>query len=337
MRELVICCILGYVVGLFFELSRFFFRGGTRVFFVVFGVLLGFAAHSIFLYYHHISTQNHSNGAETYFFMTSWSLVLVYFYLSCCHRKIPFGLLLLPIVLLLIIGGIVTSHIAPIQPADNTTTHNPPVLKMFHAITFFLATSSICIGFVAGLLYLVQDWRLRHKKTIGILRLPTIEWSESICRKNLSASTFIIAATMFFGLLLQPQSNLPNSTILQDPLVIGVVLMFISLVLFSGILPLKIFKSEGKRVAVITLITFIFLITTLLFGILSKNAHWKRITPKENPTIESLHSSCFKIPEAAVNLQRKAFGKRNNVKQLFKSEAYRPTGTVYEALGFGEK
>ncbi|MDR1479372.1 MAG: hypothetical protein LBJ00_10570 [Planctomycetaceae bacterium] len=35
-------------------------------------------------------------------------------------------------------------------------------------------------------------------------------------------------------------------------------------------------------------------------------------------------SSCFKIPEATVNLQRRALGKRNNVKRLFKGEAYRP-------------
>jgi hypothetical protein len=284
MTELVICCVFGYVIAILFELFRFFSKSTTRNLIVVAcGVLLGFTAHTIFLYYHHISTQNHVNGAATYFFMTSWSLILVYLYLSCYHRGVPFGLLFLPIVLLLIIGGIVTSYITPNEPTLNITPLNPPVLKMFHAITFFLATSSICIGFVAGLLYLVQDWRLRHKKTIGVLRLPAIEWSESICRKALGAATFVIAATMFFGWMLQPQSNLPNTVVLNDPLVIGTILMFISLVLFSGILPLKIFKTEGKRVAVLTLITFVFLIVTLFFGILSKNSHWKRIIPKENP------------------------------------------------------
>ncbi|MDR1479723.1 MAG: hypothetical protein LBJ00_12385 [Planctomycetaceae bacterium] len=40
----------------------------------------------------------------------------------------------------------------------------------------------------------------------------------------------------------------------------------------------------------------------------------------------SLYSSCFKIPEAAVNLQRKALGKHNNVERLFKGEAYCPAG-----------
>jgi hypothetical protein len=37
-----------------------------------------------------------------------------------------------------------------------------------------------------------------------------------------------------------------------------------------------------------------------------------------------LYSSCFEIPEAAVNLQRRALGDRNNVKRLFKGVAYRP-------------
>jgi hypothetical protein len=37
---------------------------------------------------------------------------------------------------------------------------------------------------------------------------------------------------------------------------------------------------------------------------------------------EALYSSCFKIPEAAVNLQRRALGKRNNVKRLFKGGNY---------------
>ncbi|MDR1479715.1 MAG: hypothetical protein LBJ00_12345 [Planctomycetaceae bacterium] len=34
-----------------------------------------------------------------------------------------------------------------------------------------------------------------------------------------------------------------------------------------------------------------------------------------------LYSSCFKIPEVAVDLQRRALGKRNNVKRLFKGKA----------------
>ncbi|MDR1480795.1 MAG: hypothetical protein LBJ00_17860 [Planctomycetaceae bacterium] len=34
-----------------------------------------------------------------------------------------------------------------------------------------------------------------------------------------------------------------------------------------------------------------------------------------------IYSSCFKIPEATVNPQRRALGKRDNVKWLFRGEA----------------
>jgi hypothetical protein len=251
-------------------------------FWSIIGVIVGFIAHTIFLYYHHVVSHGSVNGAEIYFLMTSWSLIIIYFYLSCYHREAPFGLFFLPIALSLLIGGMIISYITPNEPVVGMINHNPPILKMFHAITFFLATSSICIGFVAGLFYLVQDWRLRHKKIVGHIKLPSIEWSSSICRKTLGASTFILAITIFYGYLLQPHSKSANIVLLNDPLVIGVLFMFVFLVLFSGILPLRIFKTEGKQVAALTLITFLFLILTLCFGVLSKNSHWKRITPKEN-------------------------------------------------------
>ncbi|MDR2762473.1 MAG: hypothetical protein LBB88_07735 [Planctomycetaceae bacterium] len=272
-------------MAFFFELLRLFCRGAIRNFFAVFWLLIGFSAHTIFLYYRHVVSSNYVNGAEIYFLTSAWSLILIYCYLSCYHRDTPFGLFFLPISILLIIGGFVISYNTPYNSANSIASHNPPILKMFHAITFFLATSSICIGFVAGLLYLVQDWRLKHKKPVGILKLPSIEWSGSICKKALGASTFILAATIYYGWLLQPQqSKSPNTVLLNDPLVIGTILMFVFLILFSGILPLRIFKTEGKQVAVLTLITFLFLALTVSFGILSKNSHWKRITPKEKNT-----------------------------------------------------
>ncbi|MDR1479571.1 MAG: hypothetical protein LBJ00_11590 [Planctomycetaceae bacterium] len=46
----------------------------------------------------------------------------------------------------------------------------------------------------------------------------------------------------------------------------------------------------------------------------------------------NVYSSCFKIPEAAVNLQRRALGKRNNVKRL-KPTAH--TGSIYSGMSAG--
>ncbi|MDR1477832.1 MAG: hypothetical protein LBJ00_02710 [Planctomycetaceae bacterium] len=50
--------------------------------------------------------------------------------------------------------------------------------------------------------------------------------------------------------------------------------------------------------------------------------------------VNMIYSGCFKIPEATVNLQRRALGKRNNVKRLFKGEAYRLTSYGMEFCPF---
>ncbi|MDR1925492.1 MAG: hypothetical protein LBQ66_14060 [Planctomycetaceae bacterium] len=279
MIEMGVYSVIGYAIAFVLELSRFFFRGAVRNFFAVIFVLIGFAVHTIFLYYRHVAATGNINGAETYFFMTAWGLVLVYLYLICYHRGIPFGLFFLPIVLFAMVCGGVISYITPNEPTAGLVVCNPPFLKMFHAITFFAATLSISIGFVAGLLYLFQDWRLRHKRPTGtLLKLPTIEWSASLCRKALGASTFILASSIFCGCMLQPHLQSPNFVMLFDPLVIGTVVTFVFLFVFSGILPLRIFRSEGKQLAMLTLIAFVFLVVTLIFGILSKEAHWKRIS-----------------------------------------------------------
>ncbi|MDR1479220.1 MAG: hypothetical protein LBJ00_09785 [Planctomycetaceae bacterium] len=46
--------------------------------------------------------------------------------------------------------------------------------------------------------------------------------------------------------------------------------------------------------------------------------------------LQNLYSSCFEIPEATVNLQRRALGKRSVAKRLFKGEAYSPFRLRYK-------
>ncbi|MDR1479630.1 MAG: hypothetical protein LBJ00_11890 [Planctomycetaceae bacterium] len=65
------------------------------------------------------------------------------------------------------------------------------------------------------------------------------------------------------------------------------------------------------------------LLSTLSSG-LCRSQHGRYTSPSFNSI--KLYSSCFKIPEAVANLQRRALGKRNNVKRLFRGEAYRLTG-----------
>lgn len=270
----ILCFAASYAVALCLEISRIFFRSSVRNIFSLFWVFSGLTAHTAYLYYHHAVSLVGINSAESYFLVSAWGVVLVYLYLSCFRFKISFGLIFLPITLLLIGGASLVSGNSIEQETVNAST----LWKRMHAGTFFLATLSVCIGFVAGILYLTQDRRLRLKRPVSEgLPLPTIEWSLSICRQAIGASIFLLGASIFSGLLLHAIGpNSGNRVSFYDPLIVGTILMFVFLMFFSGILSLKLFKTEGRYVALLTLLSFLFLICMLFFAVFMQTSHWKR-------------------------------------------------------------
>ncbi len=270
----IVCFAASYGIVFLLEVSRFFFRSPIRGVFSVLGTFAGFVAHTAFLFYH----VGAINNAASFFFFTAWGLVFVCLYLQIFHPKIPFGLVLLPIALLLIGCGAFT-------PASTSTFSGDQhafsfFLKRVHTISFLLATLSVSVGFVVGLMYLVQDRRLRRKSiTETQLKLPTLEWSRTACRHAIGASVVFLGLCIFPGVLLLPKSG----TNIGDPLVWGTLLLFGFLLLFSGVLSFRFHRQEGRRVAVLTLVAFLFLIAILLFGVFFGNAHWKKSASNWQP------------------------------------------------------
>ena len=261
----ILCFAASYAVALCLEISRIFFRSSIRTVFALAWLLAGLVAHTAYLYYHHAVSPVAVDGAESFFLVSAWSLILVNLYLACFHPKVPFGLVLLPIVLLLIGGAVLVP--------DSASNASWSLWKRLHAATFLLATLSVCVSFMAGMLYLCQDRRLRRKQpTPESIRLPTLEWSLALCRRAMGASVFLLGACIFSGVLLRSGPDGAKLISITDPLILGTLLMFGFLLLFS----LNLFKAEGRNVARLTLLAFLFLIFVLTFGILVQDAHWKR-------------------------------------------------------------
>lgn len=269
----ILCFAASYALALCLEISRIFFRSSVRNIVSFLWIIAGLTAHTAYLYYHAVSRIGIGN-AESYFLVSAWGVVLVYLYLICFQSKTPFGLVFLPIALLLIGGAVLVPDHLPETKAETAST----LWKQIHAGTFLLATLSVCIGFVAGILYLTQDRRLRLKRPVlEGLRLPTIEWSLSICRQAIGASIFLLGASIFSGVLLRAVGPNSGSRVsFADPLVVGTILMFAFLLFFSGIMSLKLFKTEGRYVALLTLLAFLFLICELGFAVFMQTSHWKR-------------------------------------------------------------
>lgn len=278
----ILCFTASYFVALCLEISRIFFRSPVRNVFSLGWVVAGLSAHTAYLYFRHSVSVVPIDGADSYFLVSAWGLILIYLYLHCFHAKIPFGLIVLPIVLLLIGGAVLipnSPEARPLTPWEvDAAARINPLWKRIHAGTFFLATLCVSVGFVAGILYLVQDRRLRRKRSApSKLKLPTLEWSLAVCRKAVGGAILLLGACIFSGILLRPTgSQSQNIVSWTDPLVVGTVLMFAFLLLFSGVLSASFVKKEGRHVAWLTFFAFLFLLCMLVFGILSQNAHWKR-------------------------------------------------------------
>ena len=83
--------------------------------------------------------------------------MVVYLYLTWYHPKISIGLFLLPLVLALF--GL--SQFADQQPFPQS--HAGQIWGTIHGIFLLLGVVAVSIGFVAGVMYLIQSYRLKHK------------------------------------------------------------------------------------------------------------------------------------------------------------------------------
>ena len=81
-----------------------------------------------------------------------------------------------------------------------------------------LATVSLLVGFVAGLMYLVQVRRLKHKSAVaaGRLRLPSLEWLQWANGRAMLVSLLMLGLGVLSGMVL----NLINIRDRPQPLAV---------------------------------------------------------------------------------------------------------------------
>jgi ABC-type uncharacterized transport system permease subunit len=270
-----ICFAASYAVALALEVSRLLFRSGVRGV-----VMLGFAgagllAHTAFLYYRALSAAGAPLSSEQdWFLVAAWVLVVVYLYLAILHPRVPFGLFLLPLVLGLIAAATFLAQTQPLarEPASR-------IWGAIHGISIVLATVAVLVGFVAGLMYLGQTRRLKRKHPAAVrLRLPSLEWLQWANGRAIVASVVMLGLGVLSGMILN-RINLGSEAERldwSDPVVLSTWLMFFwllsAVVLSTFHRPVR----QGRRVAYLTVASFVFLVMMLAVGLLAESRHWGR-------------------------------------------------------------
>ncbi len=268
----ITCFAASYGVALALEVTRLWFRSGIRG-----AIMLGFAgagllAHTLFLA-HRAATMGGSplSSEMDWYLLTAWLLVAVYLYLVYYYPKTPFGLALLPLALGLIGAAAFLANRDPFArgPASQ-------VWGVIHGVSILLATVGVLLGFSAGVMYLYQARRLKLKLPPGQgLRLPSLESLQRINSRALVISMLTLGIGVLSGMNLNLINYRRHEAALPwtDPLVLATLVMFLWLFAHVQIVTFYRPARVGRKVAYITLVSFVFLVVAFSAMLLMNTQH----------------------------------------------------------------
>jgi len=253
-----------YLITLGLEVARLFVRAPARALVSLGFAVLGLLLHTVYLV---IEQQGilHSGPISSWnqwCLMAAWVLVTLYLMTAVAQPGTSLGLFILPMVLLLTGVAYLMNQVAPFEARDTAETWG-----MIHGAALLAGTVVVMLGFLTGLMFLLQSYRLKHKMvSTDAFRLPSLEWLETTNRRALIVSTCLLAAGLFAGILLKLNSD---SFPWTDPVI------WSSAALFLWLTAAMIFEwlyrpaRRGQKVAYLTMANFLFLAFVLgliLFG-----------------------------------------------------------------------
>jgi len=267
----ILCFTACYAIALAIEIFSVNMRMPWRRGWLLITTIAGLAAHTLYLWVRGSESQAAplASPAE-WLLLAAWVLGVVYLTSILYLPRAPSGLFLLPLLLALVAAALVASR----EPfAAERVSHFWGTL---HGAVLLLATVSVCIGFSAGIMYLLQSYWLKHRRPPGgELRLPSLEWLERINTSALAVSALLVGLGFVSGLVLNAMKHRGEADyrLWSDPVVWSLAAMLLWLVtaeVFRLVYPAA---RSGRKVAYLTLASFGFLVIALASLLLLENVH----------------------------------------------------------------
>lgn len=171
-----------YFIALVFELLRFALRHWRHRWIGLVPAILGFIFHTFFLYRQHIISEQPLGGTAMLFLASAWGLVLIYFIWGRKYPNIPFGVIVLPLALLLLGGGYLS-----VSTFETTGLTLRTFAKMLHTASAAGCVIAFSVFVICGLLNFLESYLLRKKRSLAPpIKLPSLEWSATIGRISLA-------------------------------------------------------------------------------------------------------------------------------------------------------
>ena len=267
----VTCFAASYAVALFVELARLIAnRTWSRKLTLGFAAA-GLVAHTLYLGSRATAAQvSPLSSPYDWYLLAAWTLMAIYFYFEGYYSKAAVALFLLPLVLGLI-GAAQLADDARFAPLRASRAWGN-----IHGVSLLLGTVSVLIGFVAGLMYLLQSYKLKRKMLPSEgLRLPNLERLGTLNSRSIAWSVLFIGIGFLSGVILNVIKHQRDESYLpwNDPVVLMFGFMFLWLFVANVFnwfyRPVRL----GKKVAYLTVASFLFLAIAMAVLLLGPTKH----------------------------------------------------------------
>jgi hypothetical protein len=257
----LICFGTSYGVTLILEASRLWFRAPARWALMMIFAVMGLATQTIYLALR--ANEGLPGGLplsswHEWCLIGAWVLAATYIVLAAQRPESPMGIFILPLVEALI-GVAWLLRGSP--PFDRQQAQN--LWGMVHGLSLLLGMVAVMLGFVAGLMYLVQSYRLKHKLPPRPgFKLPSLEWLQQLNERSLVISSLLLLAGIGAGAVFNVVRR-EEGVAWTNPVVLisgGLAIWLVAALVFNGFYrPAR----QGRKVAYLTVASFIIVMLVL--------------------------------------------------------------------------
>ncbi len=217
----ILCFVASYAVAWLVEMLHLFRPRPVHHLVGVGCGAAGFVAHTLFLihvlYLAEPRRQLSSQFGSMLFL--AWILAMFYLYGSLHHRRVAWGVFVLPLMEGLI--GLAWRY----QSVPDARS-GIGFVNIIHAILLTLAAVGICVGFLASVMYLIQAHRLKAKALPGHgVPLLSLEHLEKMNRRAITLAFPLLTAGMLVELA--PMLQSPNQLPWTDPKILATGLLWL--------------------------------------------------------------------------------------------------------------
>ncbi len=262
----ILCFAGSYTVALALELARLVTTARWRSVLTIAWMVAGLLAHTVFL----ASRTIHGGAAPLssafdWYLVAAWLLAAGTLYSIWQHPRAALPLFVLPLTLGLVAVATFLADRQPF-PVDSAVLW----WGILHGSFLLLGTIAVLIGFVAGLMYLLQASRLKRKRPVTrTFEMPSLEWLQRTNTRAMVLATLLLSVGLLSGSVLNLVQQRHDLALVpwSDPVVwsscLTLVWLLVAVVFAAFYKPARM----GRKVAYLTLASFLFLAFSLGVGL----------------------------------------------------------------------